>query len=660
MPTSLPFRQVHLDFHTSLDIPGVGSDFDPEKFADTLATAHVNSITCFARCHHGWLYYDSKLDPARRHPHLAGDLLGRQIKACHARGIRVPVYTTVRWDHLTVQQHPEWLCVSADGGVVGTKPYEPGFYQTLCLNTPFVDFLKEHVRDIFESVGQVDGFFFDIVGVNDCSCVACKNEMLARGTDPFDAAVRWAFAQELVNRFRLDMTRHVRSFSRDCTIFYNSVVEPAQRASMDAFTHYEMESLPSGPWGYLHFPLATRYARTHGKACVGMTGKFHTSWADFHSFKNRAALEYECFRSLALAAGCSVGDQLHPTGALCPATYELIGSVYEQVAKKEPWCEGAVPVTEMAVITTEKEAARWGKLPEAVRGAVSLLQELQGQFDIVDDQSDFAGYRLLVLPDAVAVDDNLAAKLQAHVARGGAIIASHKSGLRPDGQGFAGDFWPGVYKGDAPFSPDFILPSKALAKALPLVQHVMYMRGLEVAPAEGAEVMAEVYAPYFNRTWRHFCSHAHTPSANKRAYPGVLRHGRVIYFMHPIFEQYQARGPRWIKQMLSAAIDSLCGPLLVHVEGPSTLLADLTEQPAHDRRILHLLHYVPQRRSNEIDIIEDVIPLFDLRCSVSADRPVKSVICQPQGLSLAFTQSAGRVEFTLPKLEGHQMVVIAY
>ena len=33
----LPFRQIHLDFHTSEAIPDVGADFDPDEFAATLA-----------------------------------------------------------------------------------------------------------------------------------------------------------------------------------------------------------------------------------------------------------------------------------------------------------------------------------------------------------------------------------------------------------------------------------------------------------------------------------------------------------------------------------------------------------------------------------------------------------------------------------------------
>ena len=80
----LPYREIHLDFHTSEEIPGIGADFDPDEFADTLVKARVNSITCFARCHHGWIYYDTDLNPERRHPHLTRNLLKEQIEACHA------------------------------------------------------------------------------------------------------------------------------------------------------------------------------------------------------------------------------------------------------------------------------------------------------------------------------------------------------------------------------------------------------------------------------------------------------------------------------------------------------------------------------------------------------------------------------------------------
>lgn len=66
----LRFRQIHMDFHTSEKINTICSEFDADDFASTLESAHVNSVTCFSRCHHGMLYYNSKKFPQLIHPGL--------------------------------------------------------------------------------------------------------------------------------------------------------------------------------------------------------------------------------------------------------------------------------------------------------------------------------------------------------------------------------------------------------------------------------------------------------------------------------------------------------------------------------------------------------------------------------------------------------------
>ncbi|HNT33843.1 MAG TPA: beta-galactosidase, partial [bacterium] len=327
----LRFRQIHMDFHTSPDIDGIGDDFDPKDFAETLERARVDSVTCFARCHHGYMYYNTRKFPGRRHPHLKRNLLEQQIEACHKRDIRVPIYITVQWDHFTAQEHPEWLVLNEAGAPKGTPIFEAGFYRTLCVNSPYLDFLKSHVQEVLE-VLPVDGLFFDIVGPQDCSCRYCRDKMIAQGLAPTDASLRKRFGLDTINTFKLEMTKFVRQFNGDCTIFYNAGhIAPRHRGVVGAYTHFELESLPSGGWGYSHFPITMGFARNLGLDCLGMTGKFHTSWGDFHSFKNQEALEFECFRMLALNAKCSVGDQLHPSGKICQATYDLIGSVYGEV-----------------------------------------------------------------------------------------------------------------------------------------------------------------------------------------------------------------------------------------------------------------------------------------------------------------------------------------
>ena len=43
------YRQVHLDFHTSEKIEGIGKNFNKTEFQQALIKGHVNSITLFAK-----------------------------------------------------------------------------------------------------------------------------------------------------------------------------------------------------------------------------------------------------------------------------------------------------------------------------------------------------------------------------------------------------------------------------------------------------------------------------------------------------------------------------------------------------------------------------------------------------------------------------------
>jgi len=72
------FRQVHLDFHTSEKIENIGQNFSKKQFQDTLKKGHVNSITLFSKCHHGWSYHPTKTN--LMHPYLTFDLFGEQVK----------------------------------------------------------------------------------------------------------------------------------------------------------------------------------------------------------------------------------------------------------------------------------------------------------------------------------------------------------------------------------------------------------------------------------------------------------------------------------------------------------------------------------------------------------------------------------------------------
>jgi hypothetical protein len=237
-----------------------------------------------------------------------------------------------------------------------------------------------------------------------------------------------------------------------------------------------------------------------------------------------------------------------------------------------------------------------------------------------------------------------------------------------------GEFFP---RGDY---VDYLLPEGEIGQGLPPTEHVMYIRGMDVRAQAGAEVLASIYPSYFDRTWEHFCSHRQTPSAGAAGNPSIVRNGGVIYFSSPLFTLYDRMAPPWCKRLLLNALAMFLPQPLVRHGGPSTLFVSLTEQSANStsqgsegdlreaashsgspqRLILHLLHYIPERRGTEFDVIEDVIPLYNVPISLRTGRPVGSVTVAQGAEPLPFDRDGERVSFTVPEVVGHQMIAINF
>ncbi len=655
-PLPLAFRQVHLDFHTSEQIRGIGSRFDPEAFARTLLDARVDSVTCFSKCHHGMIYHDTRF-PAR-HPHLELNLLREQIQACHAAGIRVPIYISVGFDEYMAREHPEWLEITAEGKVRGAAPLQPG-WRNLCFNTAYVDYVSEQTREVLESF-PTDGLFFDIIHQGPCCCAACMRGMAEEGLDPADEAGRRRYAREVTERMKRRLTAEIRALNPHCLLFWNSGhVDPTFRRSLDTFTHLELESLPSGGWGYDHFPLTVRYARNLGLDYLGMTGKFHKTWAGFGEYKNREALEYEAFTALAEGAKVSIGDQLPPDGRLNAATYALIGGVYASVAEKEPWCADATAVAEIAVFNPEALGVHDGRVDTAAGGAYHMLIEAHHQFDLVDAEMDWSRYAVLVLPDKIRLSDSLRARVRAFLHGGGRLIASHQSGLAEERDEFVLPELGVRYVGEAEFSPDYVVPSDAVGAGMARAEQVMYERALYVQPDPRAERLAEIWQPYFDRTYAHFCSHRHSPVERASGYPAMVATEKTVYFAHPIFGSFMRHGVRPYKQLFLNALQRLLPDPMVRSDAPSTAHISVTRQetPRGERTVVHVLHYIPEQRYRDIQTVEAVLPLYNVDLSIRLEREPRAVYLAPERIDLPVSWTGDRAEITIPSVLGHAVVV---
>lgn len=663
----LRFRQVHLDFHTSGAIEGIGEQFDKNQFQEALRKGHVDSITVFSKCHHGYAYHPTKVH--EMHPHLKFDLLSAQLEACEEIGVRAPVYISAGLDEKEAVRHPEWLARFTDESLTWVKDFtsEAGFH-LLCFNTGYLDLLLAQIKEVME-VYKPKGIFLDISSVHPCYCVNCRQDILNRRKDPRDIGAVMEQAELVYKKYGTLVEQTIHAYDPECTIFHNAGHIIRGRRDIAGYnTHLELESLPTGGWGYDHFPMSASYVMNLGMQYLGMTGKFHTTWGEFGGFKHPNALRYETGLSLAFGAKCSIGDQLHPSGKMDMDTYELIGQAYGEIEQKEAWCKGAVNLADIAILGDEAVNASVSNR-DVVRyadvGANRIMLEGKYLYRFIDLQEDFSKFKLLILPDTIELTQELGDRLLTYLKEGGKVLATGRSGVKKSGDSFLLDFG-ADFQGEGKYRPDYIVPEHAFTSGM--APHVMYEQGYEIVLTTGTP---EAYRKdsYFNRDVYHFCSHQHTPYNLEKKRAAAVSNGNTAYIGWDIFSDYAKYGSLHDKELIVGLIDKLLGEgKTISADLPDKGVATLTLQETECRYVNHLLfahtslrgNFTLQGEQKPIEVIEDIVPLHQVKVSVKTDHQIKRVVLVPQQQELDFEERDGRISYVVPKVACHQMVSLEY
>lgn len=665
------FRQIHLDFHTSPLIPGIGSRFDPKKFAKAFKDAWVDSVTIFSKCHHGVSYHPTKV--GKQHPHLDFDLTRAQLDALHSVGINAPIYLTATWDEYAAHTHPEWRTVSPDGSL-------PMFYAEhgngvgwafLDLSTPYLDYLCDQTEEVMERYPDADGIFMDISFQLPSINPFARDKMDALGLDWTNAEDRAKFTEMSVENYFTRVRDAVRKHDPKMPLFFNSghIRRGLRKHYKDFYTHLELESLPTAGWGYEHFPISARYVDALGIPFLGMTGKFHTHWGEVGGYKKPEALIYEVGAMLAQGARCSIGDHLHPTGEIDRSTMGIIAPAYKWVAEREPWAENTVNRADIALLSAEAASRPRlvgvpGQHEGPDEGAVRVLLESKFTFDVIDLESDLAPYRLVILPDTIAVDARLRAKIEKYVARGGRVLLTGMSGIDPE-TGFVFDVgaeWKGTSNNNG---GDFLLPVKELRAGFVDDPLFMYQPAQKIK-IRGGKSLGQMYEPYFDRTPRHFSGHVNAASKpDPSGFAAGVSKGGFTYLSFPIFSCYHQVGAVAMLEIAERLIDhALGGPRLLTTSLPRAGRVTVRHQRGKKRDVVHLLHATPAlrgtTRGSPVQPIQDLITLNNIRVDLATSGKVKSVKLVPSGEKLDFNAQDGRVAFTVPEFTGHAMVEVAY
>ncbi|CCW34437.1 alpha-L-fucosidase [Chthonomonas calidirosea] len=656
-------RQIHLDFHTSPEIPDVGSEFDAEEFAQTLVEARVNWITLFGKCHHGMSYYPTKVGV--RHPSLKFDLLGEQIEACKKHGIATPVYISVRVDQHIGITRADLLVRLEDGRIWGPNAHQASWYQVCLGNKEYIDYVAAQTEEILKGY-EADGIFYDMCYLPPdpgCFCEKCLARLERSGHSRFDAEAHRAQEFAITREYTTRLAKLCKDLRPNATIFFNARITPNVHRELDILTHFEIESLSTGGWGYLHFPAWSRLVRTYPRPLQGMTARFHKSWADFGGLKTVPQLEYEAGTILAAGGSVNIGDQLHPRGRLDKGAYAIIGEIYKKVEALEPYCIGAKPLADIGVLllpdAVDGPDAGELRMNSSYEGAAAMLMALKQQWNgETPDRDNLKQYKLLILPDRGQLDEGLKRRLEGYLDAGGAVLFSHEATLQEGS--FTLPKAPVRYLAPCPYTPSYMHLGDELGAGLPATELVNYRAGSYVTALEGASCLGEVWQPYFNRAPGHFSSHAQTPVDRPTGHPvGVLSaDNRIGYLYAAVFQGYREDAFFVYKEMVARLLERLLPEPLVRPGQniPSSMEIAVLKQEAQRRFVVHLVPFQPQRRTANNEYIEATVPLYEVSFALRTEVAPSRVYVAPSGQELAFRQEGHYCEVLVPKVGSYEVI----
>ena len=656
-------RQVHLDFHTSEHLENIGKKFDKASWQKALVDAHVSSINIFAKGHHGFSYYPTKV--GTQHPNLGFDLLKSQLEASHEIGIKTPFYFAIGWSALDAVTHPEWVIKNKNGkskkgdmiqSLNAEDPYPNFTWELLMPEGGYLEMILKQTEELCKNY-ELDGFWYDIIPNNAINYNAYSRAGFKKaGIDvDNDLEVEMHHVEKL-KFFMASCNAIIKKYHPDASIFYNWSTHMNNSNTFkyklyEYNTSYDLEDLPTTWEGYNEFPLRAKYFSNMGKPVTGMSGKFHTAWGEFGGFKYPNALKYEAASMIAFGANVNFGDQLHPSGIIDSETYKNIGSAFSYVKSIEAFGPGGKQVAKTGL---------WMTFDNHTEQAASLLLlDTQTNYVVVNNLKDWSDLELIIIPSKPNLSAKNVETLNQFVADGGKLLVLGEGALKRDKSGFALDVG-GTYLGKASYDVDYTVVSEALSKNVVRSPFLNYMPAIKIKPDATVKLLASIREPYFSRTKAHYTSHQNTPyNLQPATHPAIYRYGNTIVVAHPLDKMYLKYGAQIHRELFKNTLDALLTTPMVRANLPSSGRVNLLHFPEKNRYVAHLLYAVPVQRG-VAQVIDDLVPIYDTTVKIKLKENIKKAYLMPGNIELNTTKSNDKMSVIIPKFTCHTALVLEY
>lgn len=436
--------------------PAEGSGFDPHFWIEYFRDIRADAVCLSAG---GYMaFYPSEVEGHHRSPFLADtDPFGTLVTGARELGLVIMARIDTHAVHEEVAaKHPEWLSRDEDGA-----PQEHWSAPGVWLTCPFGPYATEFVPSIIAEILErydVDAIFANRwAGEGRCFCDVCRTRFRdATGARiPTLPATSGDYSQEEIDyrdwwqRTLLGIARTWDEQIRD--------LRPGARfvpnSGGGALSAFDMAALA----GQSDILFADKQARSglspaftsgrHAKefrAVMGdkpVGGIFSMGIEEAHRWKDSVQVGAEIRMWVASATANGVrawftkfGGTVHDARWL-----DVVKDIYTWQADHEQYLRNTRSIADVGLVYSQQSArvfdgtASEQTVQRPILGWYQSLIEARVPFDMVHDQlldpESLARYRVLVLPNIVALSDVQANQLREFVARGGALIATYRTGM---------------------------------------------------------------------------------------------------------------------------------------------------------------------------------------------------------------------------------------
>lgn len=682
------FRRLLVDMHIPDWNEEFLRDFSPEKYAEMMALAKVDTAEIYAGSCLGLCYWPTKV--GFQHKQLHGrDLLGETIEACRRRGIKVQIYLNV-WSRAAHDAHPEWRIILHDGkGTVDHYGYRFG---QCCPNTGFGQFFLD-LLDELNSEYECPGFWIDMIGnYQHCYCPSCRERFQKEtGYSELPRIADWNdpvwLALDRCRRLWLDefaeniyATVKKRTPDRTVTLQTASLTRGRDSGVGEGFLCSSDFLAGDFVGDRIEQSYICKFFSALSKShpmefmtprCENLI--HHTTERSFSNLLMRS------YAAIANQASFTLIDAIDPRGTLDRRFYEHAREINDSYARFEKYLDSAsVPLADIGIFHSpfslinldntpapievfEKDSAR--PFTATRRNLVSAFQEAHLLFSFVhgSDPEKLKNIPVIVLSDASCLTDAECAALKKHVHEGGKLYVSFRTSLYDPDKGLLSDFKLadlfGIhYTGKqtdpityiAPVSPDAI---PGATKDYPLM---LNSRQLVVEADPDAEILGTLTLPVSSAEENdRFGSAISNPPMKETASPALVRHqygkGEVLYVAGNLeeipFPYHHA--------ILISLMKRLCGTPLVETDAPGAVEATLFDQPERKRLVLSLLNL-------PLELPPLPVPGLTIRLNLPEKYAVKALFLAPEDVPVPFEHKGHSLEIKMDKLEEFALFTLQY